>query len=225
MTNQQFRRDYWVKGARKLGAAQQQAQQRAIRVVLVQPRAEVKMSVNAALGTVTLQTEIYVPVLDALQAHQIMTIGELEQQLKVVGIGLAKLAQAILVLMGSGAVALAQDPQSVVAARLKTDALNAYICEQARNHGEIAYLASPVTGGAMGVGRFQQLFLQAIMDGKQQPAQWAQSVWEILLAQSQRLVKDGKQLNSTEDNMAELIRQAEDFKTKHLPILKALLIT
>ena len=55
-------------------------------------------------------------------------------------------------------------------------------------------------------------------------AEWAQHVWQILAAQGQKIVKDGKTLESAEDNLAELTTQAQTFAQKQLPILKALQI-
>ena len=89
---------------------------------------------------------------------------------------------------------------------------------------QAAILASPVTGGGIMVGRIQQLFLLAIGQGKKQPAEWAQFVWQILSAQGQKLVKDGKTLEMPEDNLAELTAQATAFAEKQLPVLKALQI-
>jgi hypothetical protein len=40
--------------------------------------------------------------------------------------------------------------------------------------------------------------------------------------QNQRLLKDGKALETAEENLADLIAQAEAFAAKQLPILKAL---
>ena len=74
------------------------------------------------------------------------------------------------------------------------------------------------------VGRFQQLFLLAMSQGKKQPAEWVQFVWQVLASQGQKLVKDGKTLESAEDNLAELTAQADAFAEKQLPALKALQI-
>lgn len=76
----------------------------------------------------------------------------------------------------------------------------------------------------MTVGRFQQLFLLAIAQGKKQPAEWAQLVWQILANQGQKIVKEGKTLETDDENIAELTAQAQIFADKQLPILKALQI-
>jgi hypothetical protein len=59
-------------------------------------------------------------------------------------------------------------------------------------------------------------------NGKKQPQDWASEVWAVLSAQNQRLIKEGKALESAEDNIQELINQANDFARKRLPLLKAL---
>ena len=91
-----------------------------------------------------------------------------------------------------------------------------------RSSNDFGYLASPVTGGALTINRFQQLFLLARHQGKKQPQEWAQFVWQHLEALNQRLTKEGQPINSAEENLAELNRQATEFAEKRLPILKAL---
>ena len=71
-------------------------------------------------------------------------------------------------------------------------------------------------------GRFQQLFLLAISQGKKQSADLAFFVWQILSSQEQKIVKEGKTLETPEENVAELTDQANLFVEKQLPILKAL---
>jgi hypothetical protein len=44
----------------------------------------------------------------------------------------------------------------------------------------------------------------------------------MLDSQGQKLVKDGKVLETTEDNLAELLTQIETFTKDNLPVLKAL---
>ena len=129
-----------------------------------------------------------------------------------------------MVLSGAGHLAAVQDEAVIAKAKKHTDKLNAHLIQKARSSGDITFLASPVTGGGVTVGRFQQLFLLAIARGKKQPAEWAQLVWQILVNQGQKIVKEGKMLESPEENIAELTAQAQSFADKQLPILKALQI-
>ena len=74
------------------------------------------------------------------------------------------------------------------------------------------------------MGRFHQLFALAIQQGKKKPEDWAAFVEQILASQGQKIVKEGKPLETSEQQFAELTRQAHEFANKQLPILKALQI-
>lgn len=224
MVNQQFRRDYWVKGARKLNPLEQAEALRAQQVILVQPRADVSLKVAGAIGEATLQEAVYNPILDVLADHKPRTLGQIEQAVKEKGVAFAQVTQAVMVLTGAGQLAAVQDEAVVSKAKKHTDKLNAHLIDKARGSSDISYLASPVTGGGVTVGRFQQLFLLAMSRGKKQPAEWAQVAWQILAAQGQKIVKEGKTLETAEENIAELTAQATAFAEKQLPVLKALQI-
>jgi len=224
MVNQQFRKDYWVKGARKLNALEQAESLRAHRVVLATHRPDVSLKVNGALGEATMTESIYAPILDALADHKPKTLGQLEQALKDKAIGFAQISQAVLVLVGAGHVLGVQDEAVTPKTRKHTDKLNAHLINKSRGSADISYLASPVTGGGMTVNRFAQLFMLAISQGKKLPADWAQFTLQILTAQGQKIVKEGKTLETPDENLAELTSQANAFASKQLPILKALQI-
>lgn len=224
MVNQQFRRDYWVKGLRRLSSFEQAEQLRQLRVMLVTHRADVSLKVNGALGEATMSEAVYAPMLDFLADHKPRTLAQIEQAGKEKGIHFAQVLQAVLVLSGQGHCVAVQDDAASHKAKKQCDRLNQHLCAKARGSGDVSYLASPVTGGGVSVGRFQQLFLLALSNGNKQPADWGQFVWQVLQAQGQKLVKEGRTLESAEENLAELTAQAMSFAEKQLPILKALQI-
>ncbi len=222
--NQQFRRDYWIKGPRKLTSHDQIKRLRNSKVLLVRPQGEVELKVQGSLGEALLQDEIYSPLLESLSDHQCKSFSELEGLLAARGINLGQILQAVLVLSSVGAVTPVQksrdDPRITLTART----LNKTIMELSVSSANLGFLASPVVGGGVPVSRFQQLFLLSIQEGKKKPEEWAQSVWEILTAQGQSIIKEGKTLQGAEENLAELNAQAKIFHDKQLPILKALSI-
>jgi hypothetical protein len=222
MVNQQFRRDYWVKGVRRLTTLEQAEAIRKQRVMLAAYRPEVSLQVAGALGEATMSETIYTPVLDLLADHKPRSIGQLEQTLQGSGINFAQLLQVVLVLAGAGHLYAVQEEVTTSKVKKQTDRLNQYLMDKARGSADISYLASPVTGGGITVGRFQQLFLLALSQGKKQPADWAAFVWQILASQGQKIVKEGATLETAEENLAELTVQAQAFAEKQLPVLKAL---
>lgn len=223
MVNQQFRKDYWVKGKRNLSTLERLEALRQERLLLVTPREDVSLKANGSLGEATLTEGVYNPILDLLADHQIKSIGELEQALarRKVEINFGQLLQAVMVLGGLGHVYSAQDDATISKASKHTQTLNRHLMQLARSSQDIAVLASPVTGGGLSVSRFGQLFLLSLSRGKKEPKQWAEDAWLWLEMQGQRLVKEGQTLQSKEDNLKELTQQAETFAQKQLPILKS----
>lgn len=224
MTNQQFRKDYWVKGRRTLTPLEQAERIRQQRVILVTRRADIELMVSGAAGAATLSEDIYVPVLEQMETYKIVSLGELEAALKSTSMSFVQLLQAILVLIGAGHVEPAQSETVIKHAHKQTTKLNRHLMRKARSSADITYLASPVTGGGIGVGRFHQLFILALQEGKNEPQAWAQYTWQILILQAQKLLREGKVIESDEDNLAELERLAIEFKDGTLPMLKALKI-
>jgi hypothetical protein len=220
--NQQFRKDYWVKGARRIAPIEQAEALRAQRIVLAQPRADVSLKVVGSLGEASMSEAVYKPVLDVLADHQPRSLGQIEQQVRGQGVNFPQLLQAALILIGNGTAYAVQDEAVVGKARKTTDRINAFLCSKARGSADIGFLASPVTGGGFPVPRFQQLFLMAPSQVRKQPGELAKWVWAVLAAQGQRIVKEGKALESEAENLAELMAQAQTFVEKQLPILKAL---
>lgn len=218
--NQQFRRDYWVKGVRRLNAVEQADALRAERVILVKHRAYVSLEVAGSLGKATMQEAVYGPLLDCLADHQPKTLGESEQVLRG-KINFAQILQAVMVLAGTGNLLAVQGERVNVQAKAACDRLNAHIINKAVGSADLNYLASPVSGGGFVVGRFQQLFLLARAQGKP-VTEWADFVWQIVCGQGQKLIKEGKTLETVEENLAELNMQAQEFVEKQLPILQAL---
>ena len=225
MINQQFRRDYWVKGARKLPALEQAEALRNERVVLLTPRADIKLKIMGVLGEARMTEEIYNPILDCLANHQMWTLGQLEQAVASKGINARQMLEAMAVLVGAGHLTAAQDEARIAVVRKRTATLNRHLALKARSSADIAFLASPVLGGGFMVNRFPQLFLLAMAEGRQPPADLARFAWELVAAQGQKMLKEGKMLETAEDNLAELSRLAKEFTENQLPILQALQIT
>ena len=222
MVGQQFRRDYWVKGARKLSPLEYGEQLRAQRVVMVVARESVTMTVKGPLGEATLSEAIYLPILDLMSDYKVRSVGEIEQALREYGMPLSSLHQALMVLTEKAALAPAHDEATIAAARPRTDQLNRVLLDRARGSGDINYLGSPVLGGAVTLTRFAQLFILAIRAGKASPEEWAAYALQIIKAQGQSIVKDGKALQGDHANLDELVTQAAEFGSQRLAGLRAL---
>ena len=224
IVNQQFRKDYWVKGKRQLSKIVQNQQLEAQQVLLVTHRADISLKVQGALGEANLFEGVYTPLLDLLGEHKPMSIGQLADAVQAQGITRPQVVRAAMVLIGAGHAVAVQATEPSEQVRTQSDRLNAMLMHKAKGSGEVAYLASPLSGGGFTVGRFAQLFLLATREGHTTPAQLAQYVWNVLNAQGQKIIKAGQVLPTEQENLAELLSQAQEFKHKALPVLRALLI-
>ena len=185
-------------------------------------REDVPLKATGLANEVVLQAAIYAPLLDALadKAYIPKTAAQLYALLP--DLKPTQIVEALLILSGMGQVSMVQSADAAKAAKPACDRLNTYLIKQAIHSGDTPHLASPVLGGGVAVNRFQQLFLKAFKAGRKTPAEWARETWSILAAQDQRLIKDGKTLDDPEQNIAELVIQANEFEAKRLPILRAL---
>jgi hypothetical protein len=207
------------------GSLRQTELARSLRIILVSHRPDIELKVHGARGEVGLNEPVYGPILNALADHKIITIGELEAIVSPQGVTLVQLIQSIVILAGMGHVYPAQSEASIKEAKGYSQKLNQALMIQSRATNDLSYLASPVTGGGIPVGRFQQLFLFALIhQGRKQQSEWVTLIWELLAEQGQSIIKEGKILATPEENIQELTKQATVFQEKQLPILRALQI-
>jgi hypothetical protein len=179
------------------------------------------MKVTVAHGEAALHEEIFRPIINELARRDCApkSFGDLMRALPT--FPLPVLVTACAVLVGAGHAAPCQAESTVSRVRETCKALNSRLIERARTREDVNYLASPVTGGGVAVGRFQQLFLLSRRGGCDQPDDWARFTWQLLSDQGQNLFKEGKALETPEENVAELTSLARSFAEQRLPILKA----
>lgn len=219
--NKRFRRDLWVKGARRLNPTQLEQVRKQQRFVLTSRREAVSLTASNYQNT-SLIPEIFNPVLDILADGQVHSVAELSERLSGV-LNDTQLFTVMMVLHAKNDVSLVQDEATIQAARPRCEAFNRSVLASAPGGGsEINYLVSPINGGAIPAGRIEQMFISAHQQGLTEPAQWAEQVWEILKKMGQRMLKDGETLQSDEDNLAELNRMAAEFAEKRLHAFKVL---
>ncbi|CAH2604934.1 Methyltransferase domain-containing protein [Rhodovastum atsumiense] len=218
MVNQQFRRDVFARGSVGLFAQEAREIWLEQRVALSTPRQDVQLTVTGSAGQATLQPETYLPVLDAL-AEGPRTLRQLLEDATIARLGWPRLQQAVLVLVGGGHLQPARDEAGEAARSERTTPFNEAVLQRARFADQLQFLASPVTGGGIMVDRIAQLFLLGTRSGQADPPGFA---WDILSQQGQRLVQDGKSLESSEENLAALRFRFGMFTERQLPVLKQL---
>lgn len=220
IVNQQFRRDIFGRGAIPLSAGELHEKWLDSQFALTTPADALTMKVRGTLGEATLQDKTYKPLIEAfVNAGGALSIRQiLKRDKAIANIGWQRLQQAITILVGAGHLQpCLPDTASEARRKKSTRAFNSAVMERARYSAELQYLAAPVTGGALPVDRIQQLFIMALGKKGEDPVSF---VWKTLKEQNQRLVHNGKALQSDEDNIAEIRSRYAVFE-KRIPVLKS----
>lgn len=222
--NQQFRRDCWIKGPRKIDPDKQIKLLRKQRVVQTRPRSDVVLKVSGYLGEASMQRDIYDPILDMLASNGPVVLEEMEQSLAASSIGIKEIVQAIMILIGKGDAGLAQTDEEIAYAQATTDKLNKHLVAEAEFSKEVGFLVSPVTTTGIDVNRVEQLFILAQLNGISDTVGWANYAWNKLVQRGERITKEGQVIYSEADNQNELKRLALVFSQDKSPLLLKLKI-
>jgi len=223
MINQQFRRDYWVRGARRLAPLERARLLREQRVVLVIAPGDVAYTVKAGQIEVGLNEAKHRPVVEALADHLPHTIGELESTCAAAGLTAFQTLQAVFLLAGTGQVQPAQHAAPAGRAQAACLRLNEHLIGLAEHGGDISYLASPVTGGGIPVPRIHQLFLLCLRRGHRNVGDLVAFVLALAGEQKVRL-HQGDQPAPAGEQAALLERHATDFLQQRMAVLQALAV-
>lgn len=231
MVNQQFRRDYWVRGAQPLDDRQRVQALALQSIVLLTEPDKVPLTIQNVASEITLNRLIYEPILEALGDFQPHTLVDLAASLAHRNLNLGQIIDSALMLIGSGhaapvAVEMNDATRELIARR--SHALNLHLLQKAtlppvgEGDNGVGHLSSPVIAGGVAVDRIQQLFLLAYQTHGEDTTAWPAFVWQHIDAMGKKLVRDGIRLEGEQENLAELATQAQLFARTRLPLLRAL---
>ena len=218
----QFRKDLYVRGLKPLPPQERMRRLLNTRFVLATVD-KLPMQFKVALGDAGLPGNVCYPMLEYLAADNFKpkSFAELFRQRRLN----VQALESMLVPFVQNQQILPCHPEEIVKeVKPKCDALNDYLCRRAETSTEIMFLASPVTGMGFPVGRIEQLFVPMAKRGISDIDELAREVWANLDSRGERMIKDGKMLQSVDDNINEIKSIAKRFAEKQLPILRALQI-
>ncbi len=224
LVNETFRKDYWIRGLRKLTRGEQQVMLSDLEVVLTTPSSLMSLKTQGAQGEVNLKEELYLPLIELLSDHSQRSLGEITAQLGEDTFSLDLVVQAITILTHMGHIAPAQNRSSGDSVIANTKSLNGYLIEQSRYSTEVTFLASPVTGGGVQVNRVERMYLDYQNSGVESESDWATNAATQLAAQGHKLMDDGVALEPGTRTNELLSKMAHEFKNHKIPMLRSLKI-
>jgi SAM-dependent methyltransferase len=219
--SRQFRRDLFCRGSAPIGQAEQAEQLRGLRFAALVPRSAMTFKFQGLLGEVTGQEEIYAPIADAL-VQRPHTLGELATLPVLAGRPMGALLQALSILVHQGHVHPA--PHEVKGKAADTGrAFNRVVTGRLRYGEQFGYLVAPAIGSGIGASYPELIAALALFENPKATApQVAEFGWSLMAQTGQRLVKEGKTIQTKEETMPELEAQLVLFFTEKLPIWKQL---
>jgi len=219
--NRQFRKDLYIKGARKLHLREQVRRILGTRYVLQKtgPEALKCAGYNKTLAIKEEWTRAVVEYLAADNNSPKDFTGFLETH--------PEISERILLIflramVRTETLAPCQPEDMVEKAKWYCDRLNRFICESSMLEEKINYLASPLTGCGIALDRIQQMFLHLLQNGVDREA-IPREVQSILSSQGQNLIKDGEVLQEA-DGLHVLEEKFVSFESKTGPLLQVLRI-
>ena len=221
--NRQFRKDLYIRGARKLSEAERRQRLLNTKFVLMTvDKPELKY--RSTLGEVGFNNPGYDKVIDYLRSDDYRPKKFADLLAKDPSVNFENVEQAVTVLSSLDKLMPCQTDQAIEQVKSRCDRLNEYLCKRAEVSDNVNQLASPVIGGGLLMSRFDQIFTRLYQRGTKSPKGMADYAWKVIDSQGQRLIKDGKAIEDAEGNLAEFKELANTFLSKKLPILRALQI-
>ncbi len=224
LVNRRFRSDIFIKGARLLPGREHRDAWHALTFVLVVPEIDVPKKIVCARGEVALPSDKYDLVVEALadDGYRPKRVAELLRYDALQKLKPQDVVDILTVLTGAGFVTPAQTPSEKVKEQCRRQ--NRYILQRALGGMDLHHMVSPVTGGGIGLPHMTMLFVLALSEGKVGAAALASYVWDFLDGIGERLVKEGKKLESKDENLKEIRTSASRFLKHGRPLLEALQI-
>jgi SAM-dependent methyltransferase len=202
LTYTRFRRDIFTRDARFLSAEERRERLGALRFALTVPRADLPETVTTPTGE---------HVLDHACLTERMGDGAATLNRLADGLNFDRVLEVLAALVGLGMAAPSLKPGDAA----RCAAFNGAVLARNRHAADIRQLAAPNLGTGLVVDFLDRLFLLAERQGAD-PVAW---VWEILAERGKRLRRDGRWLESAEENRAELARLHDLFMLGRRPLL------
>ncbi|MYN44829.1 methyltransferase domain-containing protein [Pseudoduganella sp. FT93W] len=224
LLNTAFRRDVFVRGARRMNQLRQAELLGQVTLALSTPRDKVNLKMVMPFGEVTARSDLYNVIFDALSERD-LTLAQLCTLPAISGLTIQAAGQIASLLCASGQAVFYFNPEQardVAPARR----LNANLAAQSRYGEDYAALCSPLLGAGLSANYFERLFYMAMQEAPSDPTPGilAQRAWAIMSTSPRRIKMNGEALQSPEENQKALELHAEQFLKATLPYWQRLQI-
>jgi len=209
MMSRQFRREYWVRGSRKLSKEAHSFELLNTKLASTQSLNDFEYKIAGVIGSADLKIDFYKPILASLADKKIHTVREIFQTLIKFGVAEDNLSQTLMILVAKGFFTIVADNFKNKEIAKRAAAFNASVLTS--TDGNPKLLASPLSGGAVKFNDFQTMFLAEMKKGHKNSESLAKALYSRLNAKGQRVTKNGKPILEEAEAFKELQISAEEF--------------
>ncbi len=224
IVNQQFRRDYWIKGARKLSPSEQHRELRNQKLILKVKHEKIDLVVTGVLGKLKLDHRQFDRLLSVMPANEPISIGQIEDQLQQHSLSVQTISKMVIALMAMLVIAPVQEDSKFRRAIESSRKLNNFILEHAENVERSAYLTSPLLGGGVPLDRINLLFFIALQRGAGNVEELARFAMANMLENRQTILHNGEPLRDADRLQIVMHEKARSFIDDQIPMLRALAV-
>jgi SAM-dependent methyltransferase len=215
-----FRRDVFVRGARRLTPERREALLAEVPLALFVAPAKTRLEIAVPVGDAKLEERLYRPALEAL-AREVMTPAAILDLPEIRGRTRGTAVELVGMLAGSGqALPLPAPSADGGNARAFNRAALAQAAEQGLTK---TALAAPFAGSGIHLGLFEMLAYDALASGAPADADGlADTAWRRLSGRGDKLRKDGKPIENAEENRKILRAEMAAVVAETVPIWRRL---
>lgn len=215
--NSYFRRDVFVRGARHLSPVRQRHLLGNLTLALLIPSDAIRYTdIKAGVTEVCINQPVYAPAFAALDAAPSrlaeMAVGATLQQQSVIDI-----AKVAVILVTSHQAVLYTDKKPDIAAAQR---INRLLALEARYTDTCDTFACPVAGNGISMNIIERLVFMLLAEAGRDIATDViiDAVQDVLEHRQRRLRKEGKSIESDEENLAEIARHVHVTREQKVPI-------
>lgn len=221
LTSQQFRRDYFVRGARQLTPTQQAEELQNTYLILQMPLKDFTYTYTTRLGKFEVNKDLYEAVLSVFADYTPHSIGEVLSKVKNFTDKEVYDALRTLALFNTLTPAM---PLKAIKDNVKKRCrkLNADILDN-KEIGNISFLASPVTQGAIFVSDVNRRLLSAHLH-RIPNKDLLEFILKELQSHNATINHDGKEITDPKEQRVTLEKMVNNFEKDVLPVYRGLML-
>jgi len=223
MTAKQFRRDYWVRGTRKLSETEKISSINSLKFVLSSDLSKFEMNISSSRGNMELSKDFYQKILDHIADFKIRTIGEFKQEMLKLGFNETRTSQAILVLLAKGTIYIVANPSPKNSITKNVATINSKILHDPAL-ANINMMASPVTGSGIPISSLQIFMLKRFIEGVKTKADMKSQITHFLKETGQLLRHKGEDIKDTQKAEEMIDSMINNFFDHYIDLIKKLKI-